>query len=76
MKTSRSLIRIINSLEGYCIALEQNKLEGLEKECLQYLMINTIQTATLYGYDVKPYKKWYVDYLSKTWKKSVCNEEL
>ena len=58
------LIRIVNSLEGYRVSLQENKiLSNDDKSCLEMLMHTTIVTAKEHGFEVQPYERWFTNYI-------------
>ena len=58
------LIRIINSLEGYRVALQENTiLSNDDKSCLELLLHTTIVTAKEHGFEVAPYERWFASYI-------------
>jgi hypothetical protein len=61
MTCDRSLVSVVNALEGYRIRLE-TPLEDAHRIMFERLMMMTLDASVDYHLPVQPYVRWFVKY--------------
>lgn len=63
--TDKTLIAVVNALEGYRLQLERGCEKKNDVYLLQSLMIFTIGYAKEYKFPVEPYERWLTRYVRR-----------